>query len=392
MTVNHPVSNKRPSTTLNVANHVPLMKPARASARYKFPTSACFLVVVLTIVVPGRGAELPGDAFAIGADVSFLAFAEQKGVVFKDGEVAKPGLQILKDHGYNWVRLRLFHNPDRLPNDLKYTIAQARAAKKLGFKFLLDFHYSDTWADPQKQFIPRAWEGYSHAQLVAAVRAYTRDSVTALRQAGAMPDMVQIGNEVIGGMLWPDGRLPQNWNNFADLLKAGIRGVEDAAQNAARPEIMIHIDRGADWQATRDFFDHCHELGVEYDVIGQSYYPWWHGSLNDLRTNLEHMARTYEHDIVLVEVAYNWRPAEYREKQAPFSETPEGQRDFLRQVTDIVKHTPSGRGRGVFWWEPAVLPGSLASRGMFDAKGNALPVMHVFDRPAASHPAAAGQQ
>ena len=139
------------------------------------------------------------DEYAVGADVSFLPFAEQNGVVFKDGGQPKAGLQIFKDHGYNWVRLRLFHTPDRtrdrLPNDLAYTIAEAKAAKKLGFKFLLDIHYSDTWADPQKQFIPRAWDGFAHDKLVEAVYAYTRDVVAALRDSEAMPDIVQIGNE-----------------------------------------------------------------------------------------------------------------------------------------------------------------------------------------------------
>jgi arabinogalactan endo-1,4-beta-galactosidase len=319
------------------------------------------------------------DEYAVGADISFLGDAEQKGIVFKDGGQAKPGLQILKDHGYNWVRLRLFHTPDHLPNNLEYTIAQARAAKKLGFKFLLDIHYSDTWADPQKQFIPRAWEGFNHDQLVEATYAYTRDVVSALRAAEVTPDMVQIGNEVIGGMLWPDGRLPKNWSNFADLLKAGIRGVKAGAGDAAQPKIMIHIDRGGDQKATKAFFDRCSEFGVEFDVIGQSYYPWWHGSLEKLRENMAFMAQTYSKDIILVEVAYNWRPAEYKEKKAPFPETPEGQQAFLHEVNEIVRSTPGGRGRGIFWWEPAVPPGALASRGMFDRSGNALPVINVFD-------------
>jgi arabinogalactan endo-1,4-beta-galactosidase len=319
------------------------------------------------------------DEYAIGADISFLGDAEQKGVVFKDDGQAKPGLQILKDHGYNWVRLRLFHAPDQLPNNLQYTIAQAVAAKKLGFKFLLDIHYSDTWADPQKQFIPRAWQELNHGQLVEAVFDYTRDVISALRAAGATPDMVQVGNEVIGGMLWPDGKLPRNWSNFADLLKAGIRGVKAGAGDDASPKIMIHIDRGGDQKATKAFFDHCSEFGIEYDVIGQSYYPWWHGSLDQLRENMAFMAQTYDKDIILAEVAYNWRAAEYKDKTAPFPETPEGQQAFLREVNEIVRNTPNGRGRGIFWWEPAVQPGTLASRGMFNRDGNALPVINVFD-------------
>jgi arabinogalactan endo-1,4-beta-galactosidase len=318
--------------------------------------------------------------YAIGADVSFLAQAEKGGTVFKEDGKAKPGLQIFKDHGYNWVRLRLFNSPDQLPNNLEYTIDLAKQAKKLGFKILLNYHYSNTWADPAKQFLPQAWEKKSHEELEQAVFEYTRDTIAAFREAGVMPDMVQVGNEVIHGMMWPDGRLPQNWDNFADLLKAGIRGVEAGTGDAPRPLIMIHIDRGGDLSGTRYFFDNCQERDVEFDVIGQSYYPWWHGSLLDLRDNLNFMAETYKKDIILVEVAYNWRPAEYRSNPAPFPETPEGQREFLDEVNRLVLNTPNHRGKGVFWWEPAVPGGPIASRGMFDADNNALPVISVFDR------------
>jgi arabinogalactan endo-1,4-beta-galactosidase len=318
--------------------------------------------------------------YAIGADLSFLKQAEDRGTVFKDNGEAKPGLQIFKDHGYNWIRLRLFHSPTQLPNNLEYTIALAQAAKKLGFRFLLNYHYSDTWADPGKQFIPKAWEGKSHAQLVQAVFEYTRDTIAAFRDAGVLPEMVQIGNEVVNGMLWPDGRLPANWDNFADLVKAGIAGVEAGKGNVPRPKIMIHIDRGGDKARTKYFFDKLHTYGLNYDVIGQSYYPWWHGSLNDLRENLIFMAKEYQKDIIVVEAAYNWRPGEYAKRPGPFPETPEGQRQFLEEVNRIVQATPDGRGKGVFWWEPAVGGGGLSRRGFFDNEGNALPVITVFDK------------
>ncbi|HNY79870.1 MAG: glycosyl hydrolase 53 family protein [Sedimentisphaerales bacterium] len=317
--------------------------------------------------------------YAVGADLSFLKQAEDRGTVFKDEGQGKPGLQIFKNHGYNWIRLRLFHTPTRLPNDLAYTIALAQDAKKLGYKFLLNYHYSDTWADPGKQFIPKAWEGKSHAELVQAVLEYTRDTIRAFRDANALPEMVQVGNEITPGMLWPDGKLPDNWDNFAELLKAGIDGVEAGRGDGPRPLIMIHIDRGGDVKTTRSFFDKLHSYDVPYDVIGQSYYPWWHGSLLDLRENLIFMAETYRKDIILVEVAYNWRPAEYRDKPAPFPETPEGQRQFLEEVHRLVLATPHNRGKGVFWWEPAVA-GPLGRRGMFDEAGNALPVIGVFDK------------
>jgi arabinogalactan endo-1,4-beta-galactosidase len=317
--------------------------------------------------------------YAIGADLSFLGQVEHDGTIFKDNAVAAPGLQILKNHGYNWIRLRLFHSPSELPNNLDYTVALAKDARKLGFKFLLDYHYADGWADPGKQPIPKAWQGKSHSELVQVVFEYTRDTMARFRDAGVLPDMVQIGNEITNGMLWPDGKLPENWDNFAQLIYAGINGVDAGRGNSLRPKIMIHIDRGGDREGTKAFLDKLNSYDVPYDIIGQSYYPWWHGSLNDLRKNLEFMALTYQKDIIVVETAYNWKAGNYVNKPAPFPESPEGQRDFLDEVDRTVMATPNGRGKGVFWWEPAVT-GHLVVRGFFDDQHNALPVLTVFDR------------
>lgn len=338
------------------------------------------MIVIVWVVVQAFFCGLTCAAdYAIGADLSFLKQAEERGVVFKDNGQGKPGLQIFKEHGYNWIRLRLFHTPTRLPNNLEYTIALAKEAKKLGFRFLLNYHYSDTWADPGKQYIPKAWEDKSHAELVQAVFEYTRDTIIAFRDANALPDMVQIGNEVSNGMLWPDGKLPGNWDNFAELMKAGINGVDAGRGNSQRPLIMVHIDKGGSKNRTKAFFDKWHSYGVDYDIIGQSYYPWWHGTLLELRDNMIFMANEYQKDIIIVEAAYNWRPAEYKNKKAPFPETPEGQRQFLDEVNRVVLNTPYNRGKGVFWWEPAVM-GGLRRRGMFDDDGNALPVITVFDK------------
>jgi arabinogalactan endo-1,4-beta-galactosidase len=317
--------------------------------------------------------------YAVGADVSFLGQAEQQGSVFKDANRAKPGLQILKDHGYNWIRLRLFHTPTDLPNNLTYTIALAKQAHGLGLKFLLDYHYADGWADPGKQPLPKAWQGKSHAELVKAVFEYTRDTIIAFREAGVLPDMVQIGNEVINGMIWPDGKLPDNWDHFAELVYAGVNGVDAGRGNGTRPKIMIHIDRGADAKATKAFFDKLNSYEIPYDIIGQSYYPWWHGSLNELRQNLQFMATEYQKDIIIVETAYNWKPGNYIDKPGPFPESPAGQREFLDELNRVVQETPRGRGKGIMWWEPAVR-GELAIRGLFDDQNNALPAMTVFDR------------
>lgn len=351
--------------------------------------SILHIVIVILISIPLSLATAQGTStYAIGADLSFLKSAEDNGVQFKDSGQAKPGLRIFKDHGYNWIRLRLFHTPSNakwaLPNDLEYTIDLAKQAHELGFKFLLDFHYSDTWADPAKQFIPEAWENLSHDQLVQAVYKYSSDCIVSFRRAGVMPDMVQIGNEITNGMLWPDGKLPDNWENFTELIQAGINGVFAGADTLKQPQIMIQIEKVGDLEATKYFFDNLFKRGVECDVLGQSYYPWWHGSLLDMREVLHFMAREYKKDIMLVEAAYCWRPTEYKAKPAPFPESPGGQRDFLDAVNEIILNIPGGRGKGIFWWEPAVAPypggGGLRNRGMFDDEGNALPVITVFDR------------
>ena len=325
-----------------------------------------------------QSATAPCPRLALGADVSFLPKAETDGTVFRDKGTTGPGLQILRNHGYGWVRLRLFNAPTTLPNDLAYTIAEAKQAKALGFGLLLDFHYSDDWADPGHQITPLAWQKLNHRQLTDAVFAFTRDTIAKFREAGVLPDMVQVGNEVTAGILWPDGKLPDNWSNFTDLISAGIRGVNEGSGSERKPKIMIHIDKGGNVEATRWFFSNLAAGHVNFDVIGQSYYPWWEGSLDDLRANLAFMAHEYRKPIILVETAYSWRPDNYIKKRGPFPETPEGQRAFLEALTQVVTGTPDGLGRGLFWWEPAVR-GPLARRGLFDDHGDSLPALDVFD-------------
>lgn len=314
-----------------------------------------------------------------GADVSFLRQMESRGVVFRDGGRAEPGLQILKDHGYTWVRLRIMVDPVSLPNDLAYTIAAAKDAKARGFKVLLDFHYSDDWADPAHQWTPRAWAKMSHEELTGQVYTYTRDTMAAFRKAGVPPDMVQVGNEITAGMMWPDGRLPGRWPEFADLLKAGIRGVKKGSGWRRHPVIMIHIDKGGNRAATKNFLDHLAQYHVPFDVLGQSYYPWWQGSLDDLKANLAFVWETYHKNTIVVETAYDWRTGEdFKGKPIPFAQTPEGQREFLEALKRVVTAAPGGTVRGIFWWEP-MAGGGIAKRDLFDDEHEALPAIHVFD-------------
>ncbi len=330
--------------------------------------------------------QVPAQDYAIGADLSFLKQQEDAGKAFKDGAAAKPGLQIFRTHGYNWIRLRLFHTPTALPNSLPYTLALAKQAKAQGFRFLLDFHYSDTWADPGAQTVPKAWAALDHTVLQDSVYRYTRDVVARFRAEGAGPDMVQVGNEINNGMLWPDGR-SADWNKLADLFKAGIRGVDSGSADpglGAKPRIMLHIACGGDTAATKWFFDNAASHGLAFDVIGQSYYPIWHGTLDDLRRNLAMMGKRYAKDIIVVETAF----AAYPDGSSPFPLTDQGQADYLRALDSLVRGAPNGRGKGFMWWEPTANDYLGTPRGLFDKNLNARPALSVFDGRVAVLPAA----
>ena len=337
-------------------------------------------IALLLTLVPSSFAS--AQEYAKGADVSFLAKSEHDGMIFKEDGQPKDVLAMLHEHQFNWVRLRLFVDPasasDKLPNDLDYTLALAKRAKAQGFHLLLDLHYSDTWADPDKQFIPAAWSKLKHKQLTEQVFTYTRETIAVFAREGVMPEMVQVGNEITNGMLWPDGKLPDNWGNLADLLKAGIRGVEDGRGSAPKPRIMIHIERSSDYEAAVWFFDNTLSHHVPFDVIGLSYYPRWHGAIAKLRGNLHDLALRYQHPIIVVETAYNWTPGDFIGKDPIF---PNLRQDsgVSAAVDAAVRAIPKGLGQGVFWWEPAVAPSPIAGRALFDDQHKALPALGVFD-------------
>jgi arabinogalactan endo-1,4-beta-galactosidase len=345
-------------------------------------------LVIVALALPGPllKAELP-SSFALGVDVSLLKFIEDHGVEYRDAGAARDGLEIFKDHGCNYVRLRLFVNPDGTKgqvNSLSYTIELAERVKAAGLGFLLDLHYSDGWADPGHQIIPAAWKGETHAQLVDTVFNYTRETLAAFKQVGCLPDMVEVGNEITNGMIWPDGGpiSEAKWNDFTDLLKAGIRGVHADGNESIK--IMIHIDRGGDKNVSKWFFDHLAAHEVRFDVIGLSFYPFWGGRLSDLQDNLAFLAKTYDKDVMVAETAYNWRNAE--QKELPETITPGGQKAFLADLIRMVAATPGGHGKGVFYWAPEwievqkwpAIGGGWEDRAMFDDQGNVLPVLDAF--------------
>ncbi len=340
------------------------------------------LCVACALALPAPASDMP---YAIGADLSFLKQQEDAGRVFKDRGSAKPGLRIFRDHGYGWVRLRLFHSPSDLPNSLAYTLAMARQAKALGYRFLLDLHYSDTWADPSSQSPPAAWAGLAHAQLQDSVFAYTRAVVARFYAEGIAPDMVQIGNEINAGILWPDGR-SADFGKLADLLKAGIRGADSGAGSAPPPRIMLHIACGGDTATTRWFMDNAILQGIPFDAIGQSYYPLWQGTPSDLARNLSMMGRRYEKDIYVVETALT----AYPDGSSPFALTDAGQTAFIRQIDSLTRAAPNDRGKGWMWWEPTGEAYLGTPRGLFDKGLDARPALYAFEGQVAVAPIPGG--
>jgi len=357
---------------------------------------------------PAVTAAPAGTPFTLGADISFLAVPPRPGrpaPVFRDHDIQGDELAILMRHGWTSFRLRVFVSPvhDAPDNSLENTIPLARRIKALGGTFLLDIHYSDTWADPQHQETPVAWRDLDFQGLEARVESYTQEVVRAFREAGAMPDWVQVGNEITRGMLWPMGQVmvpgdtaylpPQpydstvQWDHLTRLLRAGIRGVRGGA--LGQPvRIAIHIDRGGDWATTRWFFDHVAAAGVEYDIIAQSFYPEWrHGTLEQLWQNMQECASRYGKDFLVTETGYG----RSHTPDNPFMlwpETPQGRLQFMVDLVNTVRAAP--RGIGVQYWAPEF--------GLWNADGTPGPAVFTLDslvtlrRGPGSHlPAAAGR-
>lgn len=342
----------------------------------------------------------PGKVPALrGADVSALGRIEQAGGVFRDDAGARDALTILRAHGANVFRLRLFLAPNGQEvqvNDLPYTIALGRRVKLAGAKLMLDFHFSDTWADPAHQTMPAAWQSLGMDSLEKRVESYSADVIGQMKSAGALPDIVQVGNEIDAGMLWPLGRVsgsgydtPAQWDQFARLLKAAIRGVRGAAAPGDSVRILLHYSQGGSTGGTQWFFDRMTSYGVPFDIIGLSYYPWWHGTMSALTANLAATAQRYGRDLMVVETSYPWRTGGWEDLATnraamTWAVSPQGQARFVADLLDAVANTPSGHGLGVVWWYPEAIqvPGVFVwgggSLSLFDAGGNVLPAANAF--------------
>lgn len=310
--------------------------------------------------------------FVKGADVGWLPQMEASGYKFLDQDGAsKDGLQLLKDRGMNTVRLRVWVNPSNHKIDghcsKEETVVMAVRAKKMGMRIMINFHYSDSWADPSKQNKPLAWINHSVAQLKQDVYDHTFEVLTALKQAGVTPEWVQVGNEIPGGMLWPEGST-NNWSQLAQFLNIGYDAVK-----AVDPKIkvVVHVDEGNNNAKFRWFFDAATTQNVKYDIIGLSYYPYWikkeyNETIVDLATNMNDMVARYNKDVMVVEVG-----GEYDKVQNTF--------DMLSATIQAVKNVPNNRGLGVMYWEPqGEKSWSGYSLSAWQADGKPSPALNAF--------------
>ena len=254
--------------------------------------------------------------------------------------------------------------------------------------FMLDFHYSDFWADPGQQRKPKDWENLSFKELKEAVFSYTRDTLTALKEEDVLPDIVQIGNEIRSGLLFPDGELP-DYTKMVQLVNAGIRGAR-AAAGKDEMQVMIHLDQGGRYFYLKEWFDCSFEAGLEdFDLIGLSYYPFWHGTFTDLKETMTKLIQDYKKPIMVVETAHAWRKSahgfidEQQEKIAGFPATPAGQKQVLDLVANIVASLPDEMGQGIYYWEPICVPkdgegGWSENMGLLEEKGTIMEGIRSF--------------
>lgn len=358
------------------------------------------ITLIVTFIYSGNisAQSLPfQNEYAFGLDVSFVKQQQDRGVKYYDIDgTEKPILQIFRDHGYNWARIMICNEPTTpyLPQNLKYVIDAAKDMKKYDYKFLLDMMFSNGWANPMTQPTPSSWANMSHNERVKAVYDYVYDTVLKLKNEGVFPQIIQIGNEIGNGFLWPDGRInyanlsESKWQNVADYLNAGAKAIRKLENKDNKVKIMLHVDHGGDQEMTQTFFDKMKELKVDYDIVGFSFYPWSHGTLLDLKDNLRFTALRYNKEIIVVETGYYWRQSQYFEKQpSAYAETPKGQEAWLEAVNEVVLDTPNALGKGVFWWEPM-----QRGRGFFDDETHiAKPIIGAFEKYALPIKRADGQ-
>lgn len=344
--------------------------------------------------------------FIKGADVSSLQAMEDYGAKFYDldGKEAD-ALAILQRHGINCIRLRIFNRPVMSFDggdycDLSHTVSMAKRIKQQGLGFLLDFHYSDFWADWKAQTVPEDWQGQPAAVLEQCVYDYTKEVLDALWEAQALPDLVQVGNEIGKGLLWEYGSL-EHPRQMAAFLNAGLRAVQDAARAyATEIRTVLHVECGADTVRTQAFFEMLLEVGLQdFDEIGLSYYPFWAGTYEKLRKNMENIQTCFHKQVLVMETSFPYTDASHddmpnivdaalTQESMQLQPSVENQKNVVQQVLETVQDAQNGHG--VFYWEPVwyCIKGVGVSKGkgnewenqaMFDENGHALESIKAFE-------------
>lgn len=305
-----------------------------------------------------------------GMDISMVKELEAYGATYRLDGREEDLFWLLKKCGTNMIRIRIWPDPydeEGTPyggggNDLFTTMEIARRAAESGMDFLLDFHYSDFWADPAKQMKPKTWKDLRGEALETAVFLHTADVLKALKNQKLVPSMVQVGNEITNGLLWPEGHIDRP-KDMAALLRAGIRGVREECPQA---KIVLHLDYGTDNKMYRRWFDKIAPYELDFDVIGMSYYPHWNGSISLLLDNMNDISKRYDKDVLIAETSIGYTTKTFgcqgivytseHEKETGYPATGQGQEDFLRDLYIAVRKVENARGIGVFYWEPAWLP------------------------------------
>jgi arabinogalactan endo-1,4-beta-galactosidase len=303
----------------------------------------------------------------VGGDISLLP--EYASSTYKDhsGKVVEP-LELFKSEGLNAMRVRLFVNPDQYPGsdkdpnacqDLEYVKTLGKQIKDAGFKLMLDFHYSDTWADPAKQWTPEEWKSLSNDELYSKIYSYTKEVLEAMKEAGAEPDLIQTGNEISYGMLWGaygSSSLKKvytssgaNWTYFTTLLKNAGKACREVCPDA---KIIIHSERVPNTTVLRDFFAKVDSvMSDDYDIIGLSYYPYFHGKLSQLEAALTAVESVSSKEIMIVETGYPYAwevPGTTTDYTSTYAYSDEGQRKFTADLIETLnKHE---QVTGLFWW------------------------------------------
>ena len=345
--------------------------------------------------------------FIMGMDISSMISELQSGVVYRDYDgneltTLDDICRFIKEQGINHIRVRVWNDPYDANgngygggnNDVAKAKEFADACRNAGLKMLVDFHCSDLWTDPGKQQEPKAWKGYTLEQKKEALNTYITKSLNTIDPSKDVVDMVQVGNEITKGLLWPDGYIEQT-ENMAHLLQAGIKGVREECPDA---RIVLHLDFGTDNKMYRQWFDQVSSYALDFDIIGMSYYPHWNGSLSLLLDNMNDISSRYDKDVLVAETSIGYTTETFgcngivyskeHEKITGYPATQQGQEAFLRDLFATVRSVNNKRGIGVFYWEPAWLPipdctwaSKSGSKYMKDkmTAGNAMANMALFD-------------